>query len=428
MTHELAVRNVRLPDSDTPRDIFVDGGKISAITLFDADNAISAARIVDGEGCFALPGFIDLHVHFRDPGFTYKEDILSGSRCAAAGGVTSVFCMPNTMPVCDTPEVVSYILEKAKRADCRVFPVGAITRGLGSRELCDFAELKKAGAAAFSDDGKPVADAETFLRAAKMAMKENVLLLSHCEDMSLSGGAMNEGAVSERLGVKGVPSAAEDIGTLRDIAVAEYTGCRLHICHVSTRGSVEAVRQAKRRGVNVSAETCPHYFAFTEEDVPRLGTIGKMSPPLRTRADVEAVIEGLADGTIDWISTDHAPHSDEEKSRGLEAAPNGIIGLQTSFSASYTYLVKPGHVTLTRLLELMSGAPARITGLDKKGFGRLADGCPADIALVSTDKENALRKADLRGKSSNSPFIGVPLFAEVERTFVGGREVFAREK
>ena len=401
VTHELVIRNVRLADGSAPRDIFVDGGKISAITPFDADAEILAERIVDGRERFALPGFIDLHVHFRDPGFTYKEDILSGSRCAAAGGVTSVFCMPNTMPVCDTPEVVGYILEKARRADCRVFPVGAITKGLGSHEICDYSVLKKAGAAAFSDDGKPVADAAVLLEAMRAAKREDVLFLSHCEDMSLSGGAMNEGAVSERLGVKGVPSAAEDIGTLRDIAVAEYTGSRLHICHVSTRGSVEAVRQAKRRGVNVSAETCPHYFAFTEEDVPRLGTMGKMSPPLRTRADVDAIIEGLADGTIDCISTDHAPHSDEEKSRGLEAAPNGIIGLQTSFAASYTYLVKPGHITLERLSELMSGAPARISGLDRNGLGRLAEGCPADIAIVSTGKENVLDRPDLRGKSSN---------------------------
>lgn len=424
MKYDLVIKRIRRGDicGSPVLDALISDGKIAGYTEpceHDAD------EIIDGEGLTMLPGMIDLHVHLRDPGLTYKEDIISGSKCAAAGGVTSVFAMPNTRPVCDTPETIEYVVNKAKDADCRVFPVGAVSKGLGTRDLCDLTALKNAGAAAFSDDGKPVADAETLMRAMRIAADNDLLIMSHCEDLSLAGGAMNEGIVSDKLGSKGIPRICEDIGTMRDIAVAEYTGCRLHICHVSTRGSIEAVRRAKARGVRVTAETCPHYFALSEGDIERYGAMAKMNPPLRTKDDVKAVIDGLLDGTLDCISTDHAPHSDDEKAKGLDGALNGIIGLQTSFMVSYTTLVQGGYMNLPRLTELMSGNPAKITGLDKMGLGSIEIGSTADFTLVSTDVKHTLKAEDLRGKSHNTPFVGMTFGARVRYTFVAGRKVFA---
>ena len=424
MRYDLVIKRIRRGDicGSPVLDALISDGRIVGYTKpceHEAD------EVIDGDGLTMLPGFIDLHVHLRDPGLTYKEDIISGSKCAAAGGVTSVFAMPNTKPVCDTPETIGYVMNRAKDADCRVFPVGAISKGLGTREVCDLAALKNAGAAAFSDDGKPVADSETLMKAMRVAAENDLLIMSHCEDLSLAGGAMNEGIVSEKLGLKGIPRVCEDIGTMRDIAVAEYTGCRLHICHVSTRGSVEAIRRAKARGVRVTAETCPHYFALSEDDIEKYGAMAKMNPPLRTKDDVKAVIDGILDGTLDCISTDHAPHSDEEKSRGLADSLNGIIGLQTSFMVSYTTLVQGGYIDLPKLTELMSKNPAEITGLDKMGLGSIEVGSTADFTLVSTDAKYRLEREDLRGKSHNTPFIGMTFGAQVMYTFVSGRKVFA---
>ncbi len=408
--------------------IAVKDGKIAAI-LPRNNEIIEAVTVVDAMGRLVIPGLIDLHVHLREPGYEYKEDIASGTRAAAAGGVTSVFAMPNTSPVCDSPEVLGYINEKAKSASARVFPVAAITKGLASGELCDFDALHAAGAAAFSDDGKPVMSAAMLRRAMQIAAEKDYLIMSHCEEMTLAaGGAVNEGPVSRTLKLGGIPNLAEDLIVARDIRIAEDTGCRLHICHVSTRGAVEIIRQAKARGVRVTAETCPHYFAMCDEDVVFYGANAKMNPPLRSRDDVKAIIEGLLDGTLDCISTDHAPHSAEEKAKGLASAPNGIIGLQTSFAIAYTELVMAGQMGTAELVEKMAGNPARITGLDRKGYGRLDVGSPADMVIVTLGCHHTFTPEMLAGKSANTPFTGMTFGARIEQTFVGGRTVYENKE
>jgi len=419
------VRRIKLPaDVSEACAVAVKDGKIAAILPRDGGNA-EARRVIHGEGKYIIPGLIDLHVHFREPGFEYKEDIASGSRCAAAGGVTSVFTMPNTKPVCDNPETLAYIYDKAKDADCRVFQLAAITKGLASEEVCDLEALAGAGAAAFSDDGKPVMTAKLLRDAMKIAAKNDYLIMSHCEDMSLAaGGAINEGKVSRIMKLRGISNLSEYLAIERDITVAEETGCRLHICHVSAKESVEIIRRAKKRGVRVTAETCPHYFTLTDEDVIFYGANAKMNPPLRTSADIKAIIEGLQDGTLDCISTDHAPHSAEEKSGDIAKAMNGIIGLQTSFIASYTALVVPGHLTFAELLMRMSANPARITGLDKMGLGSLDEGSAADFALVTLGCENTVDRDALCGKSTNTPYVGMTFAARVDAAFVAGNQKF----
>ena len=405
--------------------VCVKDGVIAAIVPRSEAADFTADRIVDGGGKFIIPGLIDLHVHLREPGFEYKEDIHSGARCAAAGGVTSVFAMPNTKPATDSPEVLEYIRNKAADADCRVFPVAAITKNLESGELCDLPALREAGAAAFSDDGKPVMTSKLLYEAMKLAQANDLLIMSHCEDMSLAkGGAINEGKISRMLGLPGIPNLCEDVATERDIMVAEATGCRLHICHVSTRGSIDCIKRAKARGVKVTAETCPHYFSLSDADVIYYGSNAKMNPPLRSADDVRAVIEAIVDGTIDCISTDHAPHSAEEKGSDITKSLNGIIGLQTSFIASYTNLVQTGHISFARLIELMSSNPAKVTGIDKLGLGALEVGCPADFALVTLGCEHTVTKESLRGKSANTPFVGMTFGARVDATYLGGRCVF----
>jgi len=420
------VRRIKMPQGTGEFcAVAVTDGKIASIVPRSEAQKLTADKVVDGGGRFIIPGMIDLHVHLRDPGFEYKEDIISGSKCAAAGGVTSVFAMPNTKPATDSVEVLEYIADKAKDADCRVFPVAAITKNLESGELCDMPSLSKAGAAAFSDDGKPVMTAKLLRDAMLVAAKNDLLIMSHCEDMSLAkGGAINEGKVSRMLGLQGIPNLAEDVATERDIMVAEATGCRLHICHVSTRGSLDCIRRAKARGVRVTAETCPHYFSLSDSDVIYYGSNAKMNPPLRGEDDVKAVIEAIVDGTIDCISTDHAPHSAEEKGSDISKSLNGIIGLQTSFAASYTNLVQTGHISFARLIELMSANPARITGLDKMGLGALEVGSPADFALVTLGCEHTVTKESLRGKSANTPFVGMTFGARVDATYLGGRCVY----
>ncbi len=419
-------RRIKMPSgSGEPCVVAVKDGVIAAVVPKAEGADFTADQVVDAGGKFIIPGLIDLHVHFREPGFEYKEDIASGSKCAAAGGVTSVFTMPNTKPVCDSKEVLDYIYEKAKTADCRVFQVAAITKGLASEDLCDLKALSEAGAAAFSDDGKPVMTSKLLYEAMKSAKENDLLIMSHCEDMSLAkGGAINEGAVSRMLGLPGIPDLAEDVATERDIMIAEAAGARLHICHVSTRASLDCIRRAKARGVRVTAETCPHYFSLTDADVIYYGANAKMNPPLRTADDVKAVIEAIIDGTIDCISTDHAPHSAEEKGSDVKTALNGIIGLQTSFIASYTNLVQTGHISFAKLIELMSANPAAVTGLDKKGLGRLEAGCPADFALVTLGCEHTVTRESLAGKSTNTPFAGMTFGARVDATYVGGRCVF----
>lgn len=429
MEYDLLLKNAQIINEKSgvteKCTIGINGSKIAGIHSSCGSFDHVGRREIDCSGKLVLPGFVDLHVHFREPGYEYKEDIYSGSCAAVAGGVTSVFCMPNTNPVCDRREVVDFINSKAEKAKCRIFQVGAITKGLSSDMLTDFTEMNKAGIIAFSNDGKPVLSSKTLKAAMTEALKLNVLIMSHCEEMSLSGGVMNEGQIADELGLDGIPSSCEDIATARDVILAGETGCRLHICHVSTAGSVNIIRQAKKLGINVTAETCPHYFSMTDSDVKKYGSLAKMSPPLRGEADRLAIIEGLCDRTIDCISTDHAPHSAEEKGRDIRLAPMGIIGLQTSFAVTYTELVKKGIMTIGQIVQLMSRNPAKIAGIDRFGIGSIEEGSTADISVVDTDTPFVLKESDLAGKSTNSPFLCRELFGRVVMTFRDGKMVYS---
>lgn len=379
------------------------------------------AKVVEASGWTAAPGLVDMHTHLRDPGFLEKEDILSGCRAAAAGGVTSLVCMPNTRPALDSAEAVRYVGEKAERADARVYAAGAVTKGLNGGELSDFQALKDAGAVAVSDDGKPVENAAVMALAMRRAFALGLRVLSHCEELSLSaGGKLNEGAVSEQLGVRGVPAAAEDCGTAREIALAAAYGVPVHICHVSTANSVAMVRDAKRRGVPVTAETAPHYFSLTERELLARDADYRMSPPLRTEQDRLAVVQGLCDGTIDAIATDHAPHTPKEKADFL-TAPNGVIGMETSLAAGITYLVRPGLLRLEDLIVRMSPAPAALLGIPG---GHIRAGDPADLVLFDPGECWTVDPVKLHGKSRNAVFKGRRLAGRVKGTVCRGRMVY----
>lgn len=399
-------------------DMLISGGRVSRIApRIDAADA----EILNAAGLVCAPGLVDLHVHLRDPGQTYKEDIESGCCAAAAGGVTSLACMPNTDPVCDSPEIVADIKNRSASSRARVYPVAAVTKSLMGEELTDFAALKAAGAVAVSNDGRPVSSPFTMMNAMGKAASLGFKILSHSEELTLvRGGIMNDGEISEKLGVPGIHRVAEEAGTARDIAIAAATGLPVHICHVSTRGSVALVRDAQRRGVPVTAETAPHYFALTDELLQSRDADYRMNPPLRTRDDADAVIEGLCDGTLSAIATDHAPHSVKEKSDFMHA-PNGVIGLETSLAAGITYLVKPGHITLSRLIELMSVIPARILGIPA---GNLKAGSPADAVLFDPNEKWVVSPGKLHGKSGNTPFKGMTLSGCVRMTLLGGRLVY----
>lgn len=417
----LLITGARIAPDGPEGDILIENGRVAAI-----GGSITCEGIeqMEAEGLVAAPGLVDMHVHLRDPGFTEKEDVLSGCRAAAAGGVTSLVCMPNTRPALDSAETIRYVLEKAEQADARVFVAGAITKGLQGVELCNFEELKEAGAVAVSDDGRPVEDASLMAKAMKKAAKLGLRVLSHCEVLSLSvGGKLNEGRISAQLGVKGVPSSAEECATAREIALAAAYGVPVHICHVSTRNSVAMIRDAKRRGVPITAETAPHYFALTEDELLRKDADYRMSPPLRTEEDRLAVIEGLRDGTIDAIATDHAPHTPEEKSDFM-SAPNGAVGMETSLAAGITCLVKPGILSMNRLLELMSSAPARLLGLEA---GELKTGVPADLILFDPEERWTVDPARLHGKSRNAVFKGRELTGRVKLTVCRGKIVYRDE-
>ena len=399
----ILIRNVRILDPVNGMDTVAD------------------TQIIDGTGLTAAPGLIDLHVHLRDPGQTDKEDILSGCRAAAAGGVTQLLAMPNTKPSVDTPEIVRYIAEKAKNADARVHIVGAITKGLGGHEATDIAALRQAGISALSDDGVPVLDTSIMVAAMQKAAQTdiNIPVTAHCEDPYLAGGKVNEGAVSRALGVKGMPCAAEDAGTARELALAESYGLPIHICHVSTATSAAMIRDAKKRGVRVTAETAPHYLMLTEEVLRKRDADYRMNPPLRTERDRLAMIEALKDGTIDAIATDHAPHTPQEKADFVQA-PNGSIGMETSFAAAYTVLVKGGILREAELIRKMSVNPAHIL---KTYGGTLSVGAPADLMLYRAE-EWTVDPEKLHGKSKNTPFKGLTLAAKVKLTIYQGRIVF----
>ncbi len=416
----ILIRNVRILDPvngmDTVGEIFIRDGSFAPVTAPDADT-----QIIDGTGLTAAPGLIDLHVHLRDPGQTDKEDILSGCRAAAAGGVTQLLAMPNTKPSVDTPEIVRYIAEKAKNADARVHIVGAITKGLGGHEATDIAALRQAGISALSDDGVPVLDTSIMVAAMQKAAQSDIDIpvTAHCEDPYLAGGKVNEGAVSRALGVKGMPCAAEDAGTARELALAESYGLPIHICHVSTATSAAMIRDAKKRGVRVTAETAPHYLMLTEEALLQRDADYRMNPPLRTERDRLAMIEALKDGTIDAIATDHAPHTPQEKADFVQA-PNGSIGMETSFAAAYTVLVKGGILREAELIRKMSVNPAHIL---KTYGGTLSVGAPADLMLYRAE-EWTVDPEKLHGKSKNTPFKGLTLAAKVKLTVYQGRIVF----
>lgn len=416
------IRSARVMDPssgfDGIADVRIENGVIAAV---GENLAADAATVIDGAGLVAAPGLVDLHVHLRDPGQTQKEDVFTGCRAAAAGGVTSVFAMPNTTPALDSPEVIRALLDKAATADAHVYPVGAVTKGLKGEELTDIPALKAAGAAAFSDDGRPILTADQVEKALKAAHAEGVLLMAHCEELSLvRGGLMNEGEVSREIGVRGVTRSAEEVGTAREIALAAATGCPVHICHVSTAYSVQLIRDAQKHGIKVTGETAPHYIALTDEALREKDADYRMSPPLRTKADQQALIEGLKDGTLCAIATDHAPHTPEEKAV-FDTAPNGSVGMETSLAACLTYLVDKGHLSLMELLRAMSTAPAKLTGIPA---GTLSIGAPADIVLFDPEEAWTVDADKLHGKSKNCPFKGMTLKGRVKTTFCGGRMVY----
>lgn len=399
-------------------DILVEGGRIARI-----GKDLHADEEINAEGLYAIPGLTDMHVHLRDPGQTQKEDIITGCRAAAAGGVTSLLAMPNTAPTVDSPETVRYILEKAKNADAKVYVAASITKGLKSAEPTDLEALKNAGAVALSDDGRPVENTKFLSDAMKKAPKLGLTVVAHCEDLFLAdGGKINEGKVSRQLGVKGIPASAEDCGTAREIALAAAENVPVHICHVSTKTSVALVRDAKRRGVKVTAETAPHYFSLTEKELLKRDADYRMNPPLRTEEDVKVIIEGLQDGTLDCIATDHAPHTPEEKA-DFEKAPNGSIGMETSLAVGITYLVKTGLLTFEELVRKMSVNPAKVLGIEA---GSLSVGSPADIALVDINEQWTVDVDSLHGKSKNTPFKGMTLTGRVKKTLLNGKVVFER--
>ncbi|MBS7298401.1 MAG: dihydroorotase [Eubacteriales bacterium] len=399
-------------------DVFIDKGIICDVGNDIELDDIESVEVIDATGKYVTPGLVDMHVHLRDPGFTYKEDIESGTKAAALGGVTSVACMPNTNPVCDNVTVVEYIKSKAKQvAAVNVYPIAAITKGLQSEELAPIGSFKFAGVVAISDDGKPVKSAGLMRRALEYADMFDVTVISHCEEMSIAEGYMNEGAVATELGLKGISNCAEEIMVNREINLAENTGTAVHIAHISTKGSVEAIRQAKQRGVRVTCETCPHYFTLTEEAVRGYNTNAKMNPPLRTDEDVKAIIEGLVDGTIDAIATDHAPHHLDEKNCEFDIALNGIIGLETSLGLSVKYLVNENMLSMSDLIRKMSLNPSNILGLSK---GSLSVGASADVIIFDAQKEYTVDVTKFASKSKNSPYDGFVLCAKPEYTIVNG--------
>ncbi len=399
-------------------DVLIDKG---VIVRCAADINEDADTVIDCKGLAVIPGICDMHVHLRDPGQTHKEDIITGGDAAVAGGVTAVACMPNTTPPVDNAETVKYILEKAKKSKVKVYPVGCITKGLKGEELCDFEELKSAGCVAVSDDGKPVKNAQIMARALVKAHYAGLKVISHCEDTDIvAGGIMNSGAVAKELGVKGMHRISEDISTAREIILAGDLEMPIHIAHVSTSASMLLLRVAARYGVMVTSETCPHYFTLTDEKLRLRDADYRMNPPLRTKDDAEAITEGVCDGTIDCIVTDHAPHSKEEKA-DFEKAPNGVVGLETSLAVTLTQLYHTGKLSLSKIVRLMCVNPRKILGISG---GRFDSGEPADIAIVDLNEEWTVDPDKLHGKSHNTCFKGMTLKGRVKTTIVDGKVLY----
>jgi dihydroorotase len=423
----ILIKNGRLinpsENLDKVMDIFVEDGIIKE----KAESIEKQAdTVIDATGCYVMPGLIDLHVHFRDPGLTYKEDIETGSKAAAKGGFTTVCCMPNTKPVVDNVETVKYIIEKGEKTGLtNVLPVGAVTKNMAGVEITDVEELKKAGICAISEDGKSVMNSGVYRKAMKNAAKANVPVLAHCEDINLvEGGVINLGDKSSELGVKGISNAVEDVIAMRDIMLAKETGATLHLCHCSTKDSVEMVKRAKEEGIKVTAEVCPHHFSMCSDDITSNDGNFKMNPPLRAREDMEALIKGLQDDIMDVISTDHAPHSAEEKAKDLEHAPFGIVGLETSVALTVTNLVKKGYLTPMQMAAKMSYNPAKVLGIPK---GTLDEGKIADITIIDPDKEYTIDVNTFESKGKNTPFDGYKVSGEVEYTILNGKVVYSNK-
>ncbi len=407
-------------EAASPVDILIEEGKISAM----GPALPQAAVVVDARGKKVLPGFIDLHVHLREPGREDKETIATGSRAAAKGGFTTIFCMPNTMPAIDTAQTVQYILDQAKKVGLvNVSPVGAITKGRDGKEITEMMDLRRAGCLGISDDGRGLMNAGLMRRALEYAKMAGLLVMQHCEDDTLSArGVMNESAVSTLLGLKGDPIIAETVMIARDIEIARYLGTRIHFMHISAARAVDLIRRAKAEGVEVTCEATPHHFVLTEDAVKSFDTSTKVNPPLRAAADVAAIRQGLRDGTIDCIATDHAPHTHEDKEVEYDAAPPGLIGLETAFALGMVELVNNGVLTLPQLVGKMSAGPARVMGLKSKG--EIAVGMDADITIVDVDKEWTVSREDTVSQSKNSPFLGWKMKGRVFATICGGKVVY----
>ncbi|MGI6095553.1 MAG: dihydroorotase [Lachnospiraceae bacterium] len=424
----ILIKNGRVLDpatqTDQVCDVWIDKGKIQKTgenLQEDAD------RTIDARGCYVMPGLIDLHVHLRDPGLTHKEDVVTGSMAAAKGGFTTILAMPNTKPVIDSRDRVEYVHEKARTmSPIHVLQIGAVTKGQKGEELADIEGMVQAGAPAISEDGKSVMNALLYREAMKIAKEQDIPVFAHCEDINMvNGGCVNEDEVSREWNLPGISNAVEDVIIARDILLAKETGVRLHLCHCSTKDSVEMVRSAKEKGIKVTAEVCPHHFTLTSKDMVKGNTNYKMNPPLRTREDVEALKKGLQEGIMDVISTDHAPHSANEKAASMRRAPFGIVGLETSVALTYTELVEPGILTPLQMAEKMSYNPAQVIGSDR---GTLQAGSPADVVIIDPETEYTIDVNTFVSKGKNSPFHGRKVKGDVRMTICDGRIVYEKGK
>ena len=424
----LLVKNGRVIDPasglDGPRDVLVEDGLIAAV-----EEKIEApdAEVHDAAGRVVAPGFIDIHVHLREPGIEHAETIETGARAAAAGGFSSICCMPNTIPVNDSPTVTSFIVERARRhAIVNVFPIGAITKGSEGEQLAEIGAMKEAGAVAVSDDGMPVMNSGVMRRAMQYACSFGLTVIDHCEDLNLSiGGDIHEGPLAVRLGLRGIPASSEDVMVARDVILSEATGAKTHIAHISTRNSIEIVRQARRLGIPVTCEVTPHHFALTDEDIPGYDSNYKMKPPLRSRVDAQAALEGIVEGVVDAIATDHAPHTGNVKMQEFERCPFGITGLETAIGLTLEHLVHPGKIGLMRLVELFTSGAAKVIGLDR---GTLAVGAPGDMTVIDLEREWTFDVNQSFSKSKNSPFHQHSFRGGPVATIVSGRVVWDAEK
>lgn len=420
----LLIKNGHVIDPTVPlnqvMDILVEDGKIIKV---EESIQEEAQEVIQADGYYVMPGFIDLHVHLREPGFEYKETIYTGALAAARGGFTTICPMPNTNPATDSPKRIAYIIEKAKKeAAVHILPVGAITIGQEGSILTDIEGMAKAGAAAISEDGKSVMNAALYKEAMNLARKNNLVVMAHCEDKNLVGkGAMNAGKKAEELEIEGISNAVEDVIVARDILLAKETNAKLHLCHCSTKDSVRMIKEAKEEGISVTGEVCPHHFTLTEDDIIEDDANFKMNPPLRTKKDVEALKEGLREGIMDVISTDHAPHSEEEKKKSIKEAPFGIVGLETAAALTITELVRTGYLDFLGMAEKMSTNPAKVLGIDK---GSLKPGKAADITILDPEEVYTIDVKDFVSKGKNSPFQGREVYGKIKMTIVDGKIVY----